>query len=286
MPVLPDPRLAAQRLDDLYRRNLDKIGERDVLVASCGGAGQSLLGNILYELGLNYADAYTEVLHGTGEAVGARRGEAYRRHLASLHDKDNGGGARPVRLWPRFVKTHHPPVIFGDAGVLGVWLLVRDPRDALYSLYEWRHSFAEMEWDRVPDTFEAWLRGPGDFTGGPVEDWSAFHRAWQEHPRTTVIRFEDLKTDPEATLCRMLRPLDLDVSDAELRAAVEASTFERMRAHEDAVADTSARMIRSGRVNGWRSWMTPELAELFSGEELRTVAGRYGYDLSPGFDGS
>ncbi|RAS65906.1 hypothetical protein C8D87_104457 [Lentzea atacamensis] len=60
----------------------------------------------------------------------AGRDEPYRTHFASSHDKDTGGEARPARLWPRLVKTHHVPVVFSEAAFGGVWLLVRDPRDA------------------------------------------------------------------------------------------------------------------------------------------------------------
>ena len=39
-------------------------------------------------------------------------------------------------------------------------------------------------------------------------------------------------------------------------------------------------MIRAGKTDGWKDWMTPELADCFSGAELREVARQYGYDLS------
>jgi hypothetical protein len=83
-----------------------------------------------------------------------------------------------------------------------------------------------------------------------------------------------------------LRQLRIEIPPEEVRRAVEASSFARMREHEDRVAGSSSdgagrpRMIRAGRTAGWKDWMTPELAEFFSGDELRTVARGYGYDLS------
>jgi hypothetical protein len=276
--LLPDATMAMSRVSALYRRNLDKLGDQDVVVASHGGSGQSLIGNILFELGLNYVDAYTEELHADGRATVAPAHAGYRSHLASQHEKDREPAAS-LRLWPRFVKTHHPPAVFSDATYAGVWLLVRDPRDAIYASYRWRASFAEEEWDRVPGTFVEWLRGPGDFSPSPVDDWVAYYRAWQPRSSGPVLRFEDLKTRPVPVVADALRPLGVDVTIEDVRRAVEASSFERMRQHEDRVAGDRPRVIRSGRVDGWRDWMTDELAQFFDGEDLRRLAAQYGYEL-------
>jgi hypothetical protein len=287
--IWPDAALAAKRISGLYRENIAQMAEDDIVIASCGGAGQSLIGNILFELGLNYVDAYTELLQPDGSAIAVGDHAGYRRHLASLHDKDTEKGDKQgLRLRPRFIKDHHPPVVFGDCKFGGVWMLVRDPRDALYSLYEWRRSFAEEEWDRVPATFGGYLRGPGDFTSNPVDDWVAFYNAWEERARdcdsSVIIRFEDLKADPFPVLRDALRPLGLDVSAAALHRAIAAITFEKMRAHEETVTGSAtggqARMIRSGRTDGWQDWMTPELSRCFSGAEFREVARKFGYRLA------
>lgn len=65
---------------------------------------------------------------------------------------------------------------------------------------------------------------------------------------------------------------------------MEASSFARMRAHEEKVAGDGAapaapRVIREGKTNGWKGWMTPELAGYFTGPQLHKVAAEYGYDL-------
>ena len=289
MTVLPDPGLAARRITDLYRHNLAKMGPDDIIVANVGGSGQSLIGNILFELGLNYADAYTEVFYPDGRAVAAQEHAEYRRHLASLYDKDQGTGLPAAALWPRFAKTHHPPVVFSEAVIGGVWILVRDPRDTLYAAWKWRAGFAEEELDRVPATFAEYLRGPGDYTGSPVDDWCAFYVAWTERARAfdraDVLRFDDLKQRPVEVVSAALRRMGLELPAAEVRRAVEASSFEKMREHEDQVAASrpdgpaQPRMVRSGKTEGWKAWMTPELAAFFTGDEVRTVARQFGYEL-------
>ena len=291
MTTLPDADLALARLSDLYRRNLTLMGKDDVIVANVGGSGQSLIGNILFEAGLNYVDGYTEALREDGHAVPADEHASYRSHFASLYDKDTAGDGRLRSLWPRFVKTHHPPVVFDDTTIGGVWLLVRDPRDTIYAGYRWRASFGEEAWDRVPDTFEEFLAGPGDFSSDPVADWCAFHTAWLDRSAQTehaeVLRFEDLKTRPVEVVTAALHRLDVDIDPERVRRAVDASSFDRMREHEDRVTSASGggaaaqpRMIRAGKIDGWREWMTPELARFFAGAELRTVAARFGYDIA------
>lgn len=287
MTTLPDAERADARVSDLYRHNLTQLGKDDIVIATHGGSGQSLIGNILAELGLNYVDAYTEELHADGRTTAVDRHASYRSHLASQHDKD--AGAEPVRLWPRFVKTHHPPSVFAGATIGGVWRLVRDPRDTLYAAYQWRAGFAEEEWDKVPGTLLEWLRSPGDFSRGQTDDWVGFYTAWADRARACehdeLLRFEDLKTRPVPVVTAALTRVGAEVTEAEVTRAVDASSFAKMRAHEDQGArdggrdDGAPRVIREGRTDGWKGWMTPELATFFTGEELRALARTYGYDL-------
>jgi hypothetical protein len=86
-----------------------------------------------------------------------------------MHARDAAAAYAP-RCGPRFVKTHLFPQEFAGREFAGVWLLVRDPRDALYSLYKFRRDFADVPWEQVPDTFQQFLHAP-DYTGHrPVDD--------------------------------------------------------------------------------------------------------------------
>jgi Sulfotransferase domain len=283
----------APRLDVsvTFRANLPRFTRNDVLITSYGGAGQALLGNILCELGLNYADAYTEILEPDGSTSPAGF-EPYRRRVATLDARDAADEpARPVRLWPRFNKHHHFVQVFDGYVFGGIWFLVRDPRDALYSWYRWRLDFAEESFDEVPESFEEFLRGP-DHTGrSPIEDWTSFYVDWMEQQRVRddrdplVTRFEDLKERPFPAMREALAAFGLEVEDDALRRAIERSTFDSMRKHEESVAEADedrapeARIMRSGKVSGWKEWMTPEIERHFSGPEIRSVAQRFGYSL-------
>jgi hypothetical protein len=109
-----------------------------------------------------------------------------------------------------------------------------------------------------------------------------------------ITRREFLPT-PAATIPSLVFPEYMAASVAPVTSGLTdvadllvpyASSFAKMRAHEDQVAGDgdqttgAPRVIREGKTDGWKGWMTPELATFFTGEEFRTVAKGYGYDLS------
>jgi hypothetical protein len=270
----------SDRVSALYRHNLSQLTSRDVIVASYGGAGQALVGNMLLELGLNYVDAYTEELHRDGTSTDVSAHGEYRARLLG-----HAGRPAPTVQWPRFVKTHLPARHFGECEFGGVWLLVRDPRDALRSWYNWRLSFAEEEWDKVTGTFAEFLTEP-DFGGPtPVADWADFYRDWRAVAKRqsmhTTIKFEELKSDLESTIQAALRTVNVEVRSTELAVAAERSSYEAMRRREEATAGPSeARIMHSGKVSGWRDWITPQLATPFRHPNVVTIAAGFGYDLT------
>jgi hypothetical protein len=273
-----------RRISPLYRANLRRLGDRDIIIASYGAAGQTIVSNLLQELGFNFVDPYTERLESDGSSTAAPEHAAFRRRFSAMHQRDTGK-ARPRARWPRFVKTHLSADAFADIRIKGVWLVIRDPRDALFSWYKWRVSFAEEEWDKVFGSFEAFLCNP-DFTGNlPTQDWSGFYVDWLSRADSSdclvITRFEDLKKAPLETAGRALRELGLEVSENDLQRALEYSSHQRMREHEDKVVgaggDAAPRMVRRGKLGEWKEWMTPTLSHYFHDGQMRAVARRFGY---------
>lgn len=282
------------RVSSLYARNITMTGCGDIVLAGYGGAGQSIIANILLELGLNYVDPYTEVVHEDGTSTPSDEHAGFRRRMAAVSQRDGQpGSSGDTPRWPRFFKSHLPPEVFAGRRLGGVWLVVRDPRDALHSWYRWRAAFGEEPWDRVHTDFASWITAL-DYVGRqPAQDWAYFYSTWlnwtAEHRVWACTRFEDLKADPAPVVHSALQALGITVDDARLASAIEASSFEAMRAHEDrAVADgqvfpTAAppRMMRRGKVNEWQEWMTPELGRPFSHPDVIEIAARLGYSLPP-----
>jgi hypothetical protein len=257
----------------LHDHNVARLGGTGVVIAGYPGSGAALIGNILLEAGIGYLDPYTEVI-ADGHAVAAAQRVDYRSRLAASHRADRAGGHR-VADTTTFVKTHLRPESF-SAGHDGVLLLVRDPRDAVHSYYRWRLGFSESG---ERGSFAEFLRRKSRGGAVPALDWAGFNAAWAE-PAQHVVRFEDLKRDPVTTMRAVLDRFGVRCPAQRLADAVRASTFEAMRSHEDAVAGGSgARIMRSGRVDEWRDWWSPELAESFRAEPVRRVAARHGYEI-------
>ena len=143
--------------------------------------------------------------------------------------------------------------VFPDAYFLEV---VRDPRDALCSMRR-----AAVAWDN-------------EFPGRPIHiarRWLKFRR----HARSLAagarhhmqVRYEDLVADGPAQLARIAEwlgePVDLDTC----RRAVEACSFERMRAQ----STMPAAFFHKGRPGTWRESLSSSdqrLVEYLFGEEM------------------
>jgi hypothetical protein len=266
---------------ELHYRNMRLMTGEDIVMPSLGGSGASLLGNIVLELGLHYVDLTKETLLLDGSSRAPT--DPITRRIRG--DRFAGGDDYLSGCTRRFMKTHLPAEEFIGYPMGGLWMLVRDPRDALYSWYRYHRGFATQDWERVPDSFEEFLRAPF-FTGEPpVAGWTSFYSGWCERakscPHVRLLRFEDLKACPLKTIRDALGALDLRPPNKEIQCAVKRSSFQTMRGREDAVAPpgNDARVMRSGQANEWREWMTPRLASYFSGDAFGDVARGFGYDI-------
>jgi hypothetical protein len=280
-PAHPPVRRFAPLGFGLHYANMRHLGPRDIALPSIGGAGSSLLGNVLLELGLNYVDPTKEVLLDNGLCIPPDDAVTARVRTQPLSEK--GSVAHRSVRWPRFFKTHLPAREY-DCDFHSVWLLVRDPRDALYSWHNYHLGFAEAEWEKVEGSFAHFLSQPFFTYRSPIEAWHSFNSEWlglvRAKAASRILRFEDLKSDPMAVMQDALTACDVRVDSAALRRAVEASSFEAMRTHEDTVAGAlpgGPRVMRSGQVSGWKEWMTPELHRHFADERLWSVATAFGY---------
>ncbi|MEU3274154.1 sulfotransferase domain-containing protein [Saccharomonospora sp. NPDC006951] len=286
---------------EIERANLRKLGSGDILVASFPCSGQFLTGNVLLELGLNYLTASSEEFAEDGLANPLPVFSGVRRRFAARDRSDGAGTAR--RRWPRFVATHSAPRHL-DASVLrGALLLVRDPRDAVYSQYclqvaiesdrvsEFAAENKETIVPREVPSFDSWLGQemslfPEASSKPPVEAWTEYYSEWLNvagGDRLFVMRFEDLKTCASDTVRKGLNRCGIGVAEADLARAIELSSFQAMRKHEDDIlherGTTSGeyRFMRRGLVGEWKQWMTPERAVHFSNDRFREVASSLGY---------
>jgi hypothetical protein len=282
----------------LYQENLQLLGKRDIAVAGDPGAGNALVGNIVLELGFDYLDPYTESVTTDGSTSPEHSQLSYRQRMPATAVRDKTAVIAPAGCdTHRFIKTHMPPDRFARVPLGGALLLVRDPRDTLYSGYKWFRGFSESWWENAESTknkstFVDFLHGTRIGDGRtPVAGWTAFYERWlesaQDLDRFAVVRFEDLKTNPVATVTAMLAAFGLSAPVDRIERAVQLSTFDAMRSHEDTVVAADgdsrtkdARIMRRGQIGEWREWIDgPGLAEQFTDPDLIGTAARFGYDL-------
>lgn len=157
--------------------------------------------------------------------------------------------------------SHEWPWNMGPAA--RVVLMVRDPRDALYS--EWqRHRHNLHLPDHVP--FGEFLRSP--FFGGPVSVvdtlwlslrcWIGFRDALPS--RIKLLRFEDWKRDPVTALRDVVEWMGVPADARSIRGAVDASDVRNLQRIEEALItnDPAARRFnRRGQPEEWRiAWQS------------------------------
>jgi len=183
-----------------------------------------------------------------------------------------------------------------------VLMLVRDPRDvAVSQFFHWRHRTKDWKKDLnhyPPHGADISLQDFVRQERGGLPRIIAFLNLWaRESGRLrafSLVRYEDLRADPVAELRRVAAFLGIPADEAQIREAVEYSSFDNMKRKE---AGQSYRMsggrlapgdkdnpdsykVRRGKVGGYRDYFDDDqIAEIDAmvSDELDPV---YGYGPS------
>jgi hypothetical protein len=155
---------------------------------------------------------------------------------------------------------------------------VRDPRDALYSMF--RRVQPELSFEEYLD-----IPNPQSLLDR-VSHWAAQVRSWQLVDCVRFFRFEDYKSDAKRVLVEVLAALELDCAPEAIERAVAASTSEQARAAEDEYRRRYPQdrevANRAGRVGDWRQH--PDAAR--GVERIERVTGALVRELGYSFDAS
>lgn len=152
--------------------------------------------------------------------------------------------------------------------------LLRDGRDVVDS-----ELAANMKGSWVSDVF-AGASGVSDAERLPFVIQSAKKWLWRTEvvqaayaahrgPKL-LLRYEDLRADPEPHLRRLFTWLGVDISDADLTSLIDAHAFERLPPEERG----PDQFHRSATPGGWRENLRPEEQQALSvvlGEKLREL---------------
>lgn len=183
-------------------------------------------------------------------------------------------------------------------------VLVRDPRDVAVSFWlhvRHRASAAELARKRIPlaarelDLFAFAI----DPRLGVPRVIGFYNRWWRDlagHPRSTRVRYEDLRADTAGELGRIARFLGERHPPERIEAAVAFASFESLKEKERQGFFTSGRLgppegaagsgtgddpalykVREGSVGGWRRHFAPEQAAILDALVRDTLEPGWGY---------
>jgi hypothetical protein len=189
---------------------------------------------------------------------------------------------------PRILASHE----CYDPRFKKVVYLVRDPRDAVVSSYYHHLRRGEIgDTDSIDRYVPGWLAG-SMWSSPPFGGWREHVLSWLatrgDDPGFLLLRYEDMKKDPQAELAKVSSHLGLAASPQALERAVELAGAERMRELEKEQHEAwgmtkgfrqDVPFIRKAAAGGWKSVLSESsLWEIEStcGPVMRSL----GYQLS------
>jgi hypothetical protein len=187
---------------------------------------------------------------------------------------------------PRILKSHE----CFDPRYRKVVYIVRDPRDVAVSNYHWELKLRSVK-DGCPieDFVPRWMAPEfwpriGSW-GDHVTSWLSTRHG---HEGFLLLRYEDLKQNPQGELARVAEFLGIEAARERLTRAIELSSAENMRKLERAesgkwVATTLTRQdkpfVRSATSGGWKT-VLPEKTVAYIEAHWGHLMQELGYELA------
>lgn len=174
--------------------------------------------------------------------------------------------ARPLLLGGgRLIKTHEP---FRRSYRRAIYI-VRDVRDVLLSAFSREAAMDLLDADSLDRYIEPFMQGRMSRWGA----WQDHIEGWLNSPIAArgdllVMRFEDICSDVDAAVARILDFLSLPADPAVIRQACANNSIERMREKEDRSRTLpksrahEGRLVSSGSLYGWRKKLTADQVAL------------------------
>lgn len=176
----------------------------------------------------------------------------------------------------RFVKTHDAytltdqgePIMAGARAATGALLFVRDPRDVAASFANHMNCSIDAAINYMADSsfsfFSATDRIDRHFRQRLL-DWSGFERSWldQDDIPVHLVRYEEMVSDPAATVRAAFGFVGLELDPARLEQAIAFASIEELQRQEAIAGFREAppnvrTFFRRGTAGGWRKELTPE----------------------------
>jgi hypothetical protein len=184
---------------------------------------------------------------------------------------------------PRVFKSHLP-WIWIPKRVCRYIYSARDGRDVAVSFYHFYRSHIRYQ-GTFADFYRYYIRGMvvwGSWFYHVAGYWK--HR---DDPRLLFLRYEELQSDLEGTLRRIIAFLKLEVPEERMPEIVRRCSFAFMKEHEskfdyatELIIDqgmTPGTFIRAGKVGSWSDYFSAEQLQEFD-EKFRRKLGRLGFE--------
>jgi len=189
----------------------------------------------------------------------------------------------------RFLSTHESYRVEYKKAVY----LVRDVRDIVNSefWYEKERGFGMPHFD---DYLQRMLQGRRKLGSWHQHVHSWIDSAVAHTGNLLLLRYEDMRSDPEQAFVKLLQFLNMPVDLPRLRCAIENNSIAKMRAKEDQLhtappvpfrerphvySAEEGRFVRTGTVGGWRDKLTNEQVRLIE-HYAGAILFRLGYALT------
>ncbi len=164
-----------------------------------------------------------------------------------------------------YVKTHNANVAVHDIPLCtpeytaGTIYIIRDPRDVAL-------SYAAFAGKPVDDII-SFMSNPRAANRGTekqifelLSSWSNHAASWIAAPKTCVVRYEDLVTDPQRHFGKIVHFLGGDAEPERLRRAIEFSSFDTLaaqeREHGYRAGTAAGPFFRAGKTGQWHARLT------------------------------
>ncbi|XP_061612921.1 sulfotransferase 1 family member D1-like [Phyllopteryx taeniolatus] len=175
---------------------------------------------------------------------------------------------------PRVIKTHLPfqlvPLGFWEKKCKTIYV-ARNAKDTLVSFYYFHHMNKTCP---EPGTWDDFIH---KFMRDELQ-WGSWYdhvkRFWEEREKRNILYlfYEDMKENPRREVARIMRYLDLSLSDDVISRIVELTTFKKMKENpmanytflsNDIYDQSISNFIRKGEVGDWKNHFTAEQAAEF-----------------------
>lgn len=170
--------------------------------------------------------------------------------------------------------------------------LLRDGRDVMVSYYFFLHTYINprnlyviKRWlfVKIQNLFTLNLQADSNnqkfstFLRQYTDQWVNHVSDWLDRNPTAVIRYEDLKISPEATLSRLFEQLDVQVAPEIIQQALKIFDFQKL-SQRPAGEENLQSFFRKGVVGDWKNHFSAADLEFFY-QKASKIMHRANYDL-------